>query len=284
MCAGRSVTGRQAVLPPVRLMVTSPIFCLERTGTGFWRGRHRTSRCGGFVAELADRGVKVDYVQVWRFVHAEGLSFKKSVLPAEQLRPKIARRRAQWKKYQGRLDPARLVVIDETWAKTNMPVLNFAEGAPLRGWAPKGQRLHAKAPYGHWKTMTFLAALRCDRIDAPCVLDQPINGASFLDYVEQCLVPTLSSGDVVIMDNLSSHKRPAIRTAIHSVGARLLFLPPYSPDLNPIEQVFAKLKHLIRKAAERTHETTWRCIGSLPDNFPPHECSAYLKNSGYGPA
>jgi hypothetical protein len=106
------------------------------------------------------------------------------------LRPKIARRREQWKKYQGRLDPARLVFIDETWAKTNM--------APLRGWAPVGERLHAKVPYGHWRTMTFLAALRCDRIDAPCVLDQPVNGQSFADYVEQCLVPTLSSGDIVV--------------------------------------------------------------------------------------
>lgn len=124
--------------------------------------------------------------------------------------------------------------------KTNM--------APLRGWAPVGRRLHAKVPYGHWRTMTFLAALRCDRIDAPCVLDQPINAQSFTDYVEQCLVPTLSPGDVVIMDNLSSHKKPAIRRAIKAVGARLLFLPPYSPDLNPIEQVFAKLKHLMRKA------------------------------------
>jgi len=196
------------------------------------------------------------------------------VLPAEQLRPWIARRRAQWKKYQGRLDPRRLVFIDETWAKTNM--------APLRGWAPRGERLHAKVPYGHWRTMTFLAALRHDRIEAPCVLDQPINGQSFTDYVEQCLVPTLSPGDVVIMDNLSSHKKPAVRAAIRSVGARLLFLPPYSPDLNPIEQVFAKLKHLMRKAAERTHETTWRRIGTLLDTFPPHECANYLRNSGYG--
>ena len=156
------------------------------------------------------------------------------MLPAEQLRPKIARRRAQWKKYQGWLDPTRLVFIDKTWTKTNM--------APLRGWASKGQRLHAKAPYGHCKTRALLAALRCDRIDAPCFLDQPINGDSFLDYVQQCLIPTLSAGDVVIMDNLSSHKRPAVRNAIQSVGARLMFLPPYNPDLNPIEQVFAKLQ------------------------------------------
>ena len=130
--------------------------------------------------------------------------------------------------------------------------------------------------------MTFLAALRCDRIDAPCVLDQPVNGQSFTDYVEQCLVPTLSPGDVVIMDNLSSHKKPAVRAAIRSAGARLLFLPPYSPDLNPIEQVFAKLKHLLRKAAERTADNTWKRIGSLLDAFPPYECAAYLANSGYG--
>ena len=113
------------------------------------------------------------------------------------------------------------------------------------------------------------------------MLDQPINGQSFLDYVEQFLVPTLSPGDVVIMDNLSSHKRPAIRATIRSVGARLLFLPPYSPDLNPIEQVFAKLKHLMRKAAERTAEATWKRIGTLLDDFPPKECAAYLVNSGY---
>jgi transposase len=129
--------------------------------------------------------------------------------------------------------------------------------------------------------MTFLAALRCDRIDAPCVLDQPINGQSFIEYVEQFLVPTLSKGDVVIMDNLSSHKRPAVRQAIRGAGAKLIFLPPYSPDLNPIEQVFAKLKHLLRKAAERTNDATWRRIGSLLDEFAPDECQNYFNNSGY---
>jgi len=156
--------------------------------------------------------------------------------------------------------------------------------APLRGWAPVGQRLRAKVPYGHWRTMTFIAALRCDRIDAPCVLDQPINGLSFLAWVEQFLVPTLAPGDIVVLDNLSSHKRPAVRAAIRAAGARLLFLPPYSPDLNPIEQVFAKLKHLLRKAAERTKEATWRRIGTVLDRFPPHECANYLRNSGYGAA
>lgn len=166
--------------------------------------------------------------------------------------------------------------MDETWAKTNM--------APLRGWAPRGQRLRAKVPYGHWRTMTFIAALRHDRIDAPCVFDQPINGASFLAWVRQMLLPTLAPGDVVILDNLASHKRPAVRQAIRSVGAKLLFLPPYSPDLNPIEQVFAKIKHLLRTAAERTAEATWRRVGLLLDAFPPAECQNYLTNAGYASA
>jgi transposase len=185
----------------------------------------------------------------------------------------VARRRAQWKKYQGRLDPRRLVFIDETWAKTNM--------TPLRGWSPRGSKLVAHAPFGKWRTLTFLAALRHDRIDAPCVLDGPINGESFTAYVIQFLVPTLSPGDVVIMDNLGSHKGAAVRKAIRAAGAKLLFLPPYSPDLNPIEQVFAKLKLLLRKAAERTVEATWQRIGSLLDAFQPQECAAYLRNSGY---
>lgn len=129
--------------------------------------------------------------------------------------------------------------------------------------------------------MTFVAALRCDRIDAPLVLDQPMNGEWFLAYVEQSLVPTLQAGDVVIMDNLGSHKARAVRQAIRKAGAHLLFLPPYSPDLNPIEQVFAKLKALLRKAAERTVEDTWRRIGELLDHFAPDECANYLVNSGY---
>lgn len=129
--------------------------------------------------------------------------------------------------------------------------------------------------------MTFLAALRCDRIDAPFVLDGPINGEWFLAYVEQVLIPTLSPGDVVVMDNLGSHKGKAVRRAIRRAGAHLIFLPPYSPDLNPIEQVFAKLKTLLRKAAERTVEATWRRIGQLLDSFSPAECANYLVNSGY---
>jgi transposase len=165
------------------------------------------------------------------------------------------------------------VFVDETWAKTNM--------TGRYGRCARGQRLVAKVPHGRWRTLTFLAALRADRIDAPCVLDGPVNGASFLAYVEQILVPTLKPGDVVIMDNLGSHKGLAIRRAIRAAKAKLLFLPPYSPDLNPIEQVFAKLKTLLRKAAERTVAATWKRIGLLLDAFQPAECANYLTNSGY---
>lgn len=153
--------------------------------------------------------------------------------------------------------------------------------APLRGWGPRGQRLLAKVPHGHWKTLTFIAALRHDRIDAPLVIDGPINGQLFAAYVEQVLAPTLERGDLVILDNLGSHKGKAARAAVRNRGAHLIFLPPYSPDLNPIEQLFAKLKHLMRKAEERGHEATWRKVGDLLDLVSPTECSNYLRNSGY---
>jgi putative transposase len=197
------------------------------------------------------------------------------VLASEQDRPDVARRRAQWTAYQNRIELGRLVFLDETWTKTNM--------APLRGWAPRGSRLRAKVPYGRWKTMTFLAALRHDRIDAPWLLDGPINGEKFQLYVEKLLVPTLRPGDIVIMDNLGSHKGKAIRRAIRAAGSKLFFLPKYSPDLNPIEQVFAKLKHLLRKAAARTHDAVCAAIGQLLDAFTPQECLNYFKNSGYEP-
>lgn len=145
----------------------------------------------------------------------------------------------------------------------------------------RGTRLIAKVPHGKWRTLTFLAALRCDRIEAPLVLDGPINGVSFRAYIEQFLAPTLSPGDVVIMDNLGSHKGQAIRQSIRAAGAKLFFLPRYSPDLNPIEQVFSKLKTLLRKADPRTIEATWKQIGSLLDQFTPKECANYLVNAGY---
>jgi transposase len=185
----------------------------------------------------------------------------------------VARRRVRWRRHQGKLDPARLVFIDETWAKTNM--------TRTHGRCAKGARLLGKAPFGRWRTLTFLAALRCDRITAPCVVDGPINGATFLAYVQQILVPTLEPGDIVVMDNLGSHKGQAVRAAIRAAGAKLFFLPPYSPDLNPIEQVFAKLKTLLRKAEARTVEATWRSIGQLLDAFTAAECANYFANAGY---
>jgi putative transposase len=186
----------------------------------------------------------------------------------------VARRRTRWKAHQGRLDPSRLVFIDETWTKTNM--------APLRGWAPRGERLRAKVPYGHWKTMTFLAALRHDRIDAPWLIDGPINGERFRLYVDKVLVPSLKPGDIVIIDNLGSHKAKAIRHAIRKAGAKLFFLPKYSPDLNPIEQLFAKLKHMLRKAAQRTTDTVCRAIGQILDTVTAKECANYFTEAGYG--
>jgi len=149
------------------------------------------------------------------------------------------------------------------------------------GRSLRGTRLLAKVPHGHWKTLTFVAGLRADRIVAPCVFDGPINAASFLAWVEQALVPTLSRGDIVVMDNLSSHKNAAVRAALRAVGAKLFFLPAYSPDLNPIEQVFSKLKTLLRKAGERTVQATWKRIGSLLDEFKPDECRNYLIDAGY---
>ena len=151
----------------------------------------------------------------------------------------------------------------------------------LRGWAPKGERLVAKVPHGHWKTATFPAALRNDRIDAPCLYDGPINGERFRAYVEQFLAPTLEPGDVVILDNLGSHKGKAVRQAIRAVGARLVFLPKYSPDLNPIEQVFAKFKTLLRKAGARTYDAVSDASAQILAQYAPDECAAYVTNAGY---
>ena len=185
----------------------------------------------------------------------------------------MARRRAQWVTYRKRVDPCRLVFIDETWIKTNM--------APLFGWAPRGQRLQAKVPHRRWKTMTFIAALRHDRVDAPWLIDGPINGERFQLYVEKVLVPSLRPGDIVVMVNLGSHRGKAVRQAIRQAGAKLFFLPKYSPDLNPIEQLFSKLKHGMRKAAERAKEAICNAIGRILDIVTATECSNYFKNAGY---
>ena len=190
----------------------------------------------------------------------------------ERDRPDILKRREAWFEDQLELDPSKLVFIDETGAATNM--------ARLRGRAQKGERLRAGIPQGHWKTTTFVAGLRLTGMTAPMVLDGPMNGAAFLAYVQQVLVPELKPGDIVIMDNLSTHKGCQVRDAIEAAGARLLYLPPYSPDFNPIENAFAKLKALLRKASQRTLEATWRRIGDLVDHFTPAECANYL-NAGY---
>jgi transposase len=192
---------------------------------------------------------------------------------AEQDRPDVAQRRAEWRVQQVGLDPERLVFLDETWAKTNM--------TRPRGRSLRGTRLVATVPHGHWKTTTFLAALRTSGLTAPMVIDGAVNGDLFLAYVRQQLAPTLRPGDVVIMDNLSSHKRPGVREAIEAVGARLLFLPPYSPDFNPIDQAFAKFKWLLKSAAERTVEALWQTCGTLLERFTETECRNYLRHCGY---
>jgi putative transposase len=153
--------------------------------------------------------------------------------------------------------------------------------APLRGWGPRGLRVTGKAPFGRWKTMTFIAALRQDGIAAPCLFDGPINGEVFLAWVKESLVPALKPGQIVIMDNLGSHRGKAVRQAIRQAGAKLLFLPKYSPDLNPIEQVFSKLKHLLRKAQARSYEAILAAIAEILGTFTAQECTNYLKNCGY---
>lgn len=168
----------------------------------------------------------------------------------------------------------RLVFLDETWLKTNM--------VKTSGWAPVGERLVDHAPFGHWNTQTFVAALRHDRLDAPWVMPGAINAELFATYVETQLAPTLRKGDVVMLDNLSSHKTPRAADAIRSAGAWLLFLPPYSPDLNPIEMAFSKLKTLVRKAAARTYETLWRTVGQVCDLFTERECRNFFEAAGYG--
>jgi len=183
------------------------------------------------------------------------------------------RRREAWFEAQLDLDPERLVFIDETWASTKM--------ARSHGRAPKGQRLRMSLPHGHWKTTTFVGALRLSGMVAPMVLDGPINRDAFEAYVQQFLVPELKPGDIVVMDNLGSHKSKLVREAIEAAGATLLFLPPYSPDFNPIEKAFSKLKALLRKASERTVEGLWAAIGRSLDAFTPQECANYFAAAGY---
>lgn len=185
----------------------------------------------------------------------------------------MAEARERWREDQPALDPAHLVFIDETGTSTNM--------ARTRGRGKRGCRVIGHVPHGHWKITTFLAGLRCDGITAPFVIDHPMNSAIFLAYVTQCLVPTLTPGDIVVMDNLKPHKATGVREAIEAAGATLRYLPPYSPDLNPIELAFSKLKTLLRKAAERTIEGLWNRIGNLLDQFTHSECLNYFQHDGY---
>jgi transposase len=200
---------------------------------------------------------------------------KKTLHAAEQDRPDVAEARQKWKADQPCLDASKLVFIDETGTNTKM--------VRVRGRCRRGQRLIGKSPWGHWKTTTFVAGLRCNEISAPCVLDGAMNGHAFLTYVEKILVPSLKPGDIVVMDNLAAHKVDGVRALIEAVGARLVYLPPYSPDLNPIEMIFAKLKALLRKAAARTRDALWSRISEALQAFTPRECANCFRHAGYAP-
>lgn len=191
------------------------------------------------------------------------------------MRPDVLKRRQEWFDGQLDLDPARLVFIDETGLNTKM--------ARLRGRSKRGERCRAGVPHGHWKTTTFTGALRITGMTAPMVLDGAMNGVAFRAYVEQVLAPTLKPGDIVIMDNLPAHKASGVRQAIEATGAHLRFLPPYSPDFNPIEMAFAKLKSVLRAKAERTIEGLWNTVGEVIDRFQPNECVNYFNAAGYDP-
>ena len=185
----------------------------------------------------------------------------------------MAEARQLWKSGQAQLDAKRLVFVDETGTSTKM--------VRTRGRCRRGRRLIGKAPWGHWKTTTFTAGLRCDGIVAPFVLDGPMNGEAFVVYVEKVLAPNLSQGDIVVIDNLPAHKVEGVRAIIEAKGAFLLYLPPYSPDLNPIEMVFAKLKTLLRKVAARTRDALWDAVAETLQAFTVDECANYLKHAGY---
>jgi len=188
----------------------------------------------------------------------------------------VKEKRDEWIAGQSQFDSTRAFFLDETWASTNM--------TRTHGRCPHGQRLVMSVPHGHWKTTTFVVALTLQGLVAPTVVDGPMNGDIFVAYVEQQLVPVLKRGDIVVMDNLSSHKRAAVKTAIESVGAELRFLPPYSPDLNPIEKAFSKLKAMLRKAQKRTITSLQDYLGQVLDNFSPEECSNYFASCGYNAA
>jgi transposase len=225
------------------------------------------------VAAMRKRRIAGSRSAVWRFFRRHNISFKKTLYAAEQKRADVARARRRWMREQGMFDPARLVFIDETCTNTAM--------VRLRGRAPRGARLVDYAPQGHWKTITFVGGLRQRAMTAPFVLEGAMNGPMFLAYVKQCLVPTLKRGEIVLMDNLPVHRVAGVAEAIEGAGATLIYLPKYSPDLNPIELAFSKLKAHLRKAAEHTISRLWRRIGRAVTDFTAQECSNYFRHAGY---
>ena len=229
-------------------------------------------------AKLSEQGHRFSIGALWRFFDRRDITWKKRRArerARQQDRPDILKRREDWFDGQLDLDPERLVFVDETWASTNM--------ARRNGRAPRGVRLRAAIPHGHWKTTTFVAGLRLTGMVAPMVLDGPINGVWFQAYVDQVLIPELRAGDIVVMDNLGSHKGEGVRKAIEAAGATLLYLPPYSTDFNRIEKAFAKLKALLRKAAERTVDGLWNKIGEILQAVTPRECQNFFAAAGYEP-
>jgi len=225
------------------------------------------------VAAMRKRRIPGSRSALWRFLDRHDITFKKSLRAAEQHRADVARARRRWVRQQGYLDTTRLVFIDETAVTINM--------VRLRGRCPRGERLISHVPQGAWKTITFVAALRHNKMVAPMVLDGPINGAAFVAYIEQCLVATLKRGDIVVIDNLPAHKVPGVKDAIEAAGATLQYLPQYSPDLNPIEMPFSKFKAFLRKVAERTVRGLCRRIRSFVPTVSRKECRNYFRHAGY---
>jgi transposase len=241
-------------------------------GEDRWPSRHLSARTAiRLEAGTRRRCLPNDDLQC--LSGTRSIAKKKTLIASEQDRPDVAKKRIEWRDSQSQIDPAKVVFIDETWAKTNM--------TRRYGRSALGTRVVEKTPCGRWETTTFLGALCVEGFVAPLTVEGPINGPLFRGWVEQHLVPVLKQGDIVVMDNLSSHKVAGIRKAIEAVGAELRYLPPYSPDLNPIELAFSKLKKLLRDGAARTVDKLWELYGRILDQFTESECRNYFKHCGY---
>ena len=231
------------------------------------------------IMELRDKikerhGLGFGYGTVWRFLARHNITRKKKTGHAsEQEREDVAAAREAWFEGELDLDPLKLVFLDETAISTNM--------ARRFGWAPQGERCRMSVPFGHWQTKTLIAALRYDRVDAPMTIDGALDGAAFLAYVEQVLAPTLCAGEIVVMDNVPMHKVAGVREAIEARGASVLHLPPYSPDFNPIEKSFSKIKSVLQGIAARTAEALEAGVAEALRSFTPQECMNYFAASGY---